>query len=149
MGQNASRVGLNGRKYSRRPKLSVNKVVAPGEKAEEGEDYAVWKHLWLEPVWIEFLIFPWLDSRCWLRPPHCRGFEITLRHTTLGKTPADELSAPRRDHYLTTHNIHQRQSSMSAAGFETSVPPRQRPQSYVLERAATGIGCEYSIALRW
>jgi hypothetical protein len=52
MGQNASRFGLNGRKYSRRPKLSINKVVAPEEKAkaEQGEDYAVCKHLWLEPV---------------------------------------------------------------------------------------------------
>ena len=41
MGENASRFGLNGRKYSRRPKFSVNKIVAPKKKAEEGDDYAV------------------------------------------------------------------------------------------------------------
>ena len=36
-----------------------------------------------------------------------RGFRITLfRHTTLGWTPLDEGSAPRRDLYLTTHNTH-------------------------------------------
>jgi len=23
-------------------------------------------------------------------PPHCRGFTITLRHTTLGRTPLDK-----------------------------------------------------------
>jgi hypothetical protein len=23
-------------------------------------------------------------------PPHCRGFTITLRHTTVGRTPLDE-----------------------------------------------------------
>jgi hypothetical protein len=34
-------------------------------------------------------------------PPHCRGFTIALRHTTLCKTPLDEWSARRRDLYLT------------------------------------------------
>jgi len=28
---------------------------------------------------------------------HYRGFTITLRHTTLGRTPLDEWSALRRD----------------------------------------------------
>jgi len=37
---------------------------------------------------------------------------ITLRHTTLGKTPLDEWSARRRDIYLTTHSTHKRQISM-------------------------------------
>jgi hypothetical protein len=31
-----------------------------------------------------------------------RGFTITLRHTTLGRTPLDEGPARRRDLYLTT-----------------------------------------------
>jgi len=35
-----------------------------------------------------------------LRPPHCQDFEITLRHTTLGRTPLDEWSARHRDLYL-------------------------------------------------
>jgi len=37
-------------------------------------------------------------------PPHYRGFTITLRHFTFGRTPLDEWSARRRDLYLTTHN---------------------------------------------
>ena len=37
-------------------------------------------------------------------PPHCRGFTITLRHTTLGRTPLDAWLARRRDLYLTTYN---------------------------------------------
>ena len=30
-------------------------------------------------------------------PPHCRGFTITLTHTTLGRTPLDEWSSLGRD----------------------------------------------------
>jgi hypothetical protein len=40
------------------------------------------------------------------RPAYYRGFTITLRHTTLGKTPLDEWSARRRNLYLTTHNTY-------------------------------------------
>jgi hypothetical protein len=47
-----------------------------------------------------------------LGPPHYRGFTITLRHTTLGRTPLDEWSARRTDLYLTRHNTHKRQTSM-------------------------------------
>jgi hypothetical protein len=36
------------------------------------------------------------------KPPHCYGFEVTHRHTTLGRTPLDEGSVRRRDLYLTT-----------------------------------------------
>ena len=42
------------------------------------------------------------------RPPHCRGFTITLRHTTVGRIPLDERSARRRNLYLTTHDTHNR-----------------------------------------
>jgi hypothetical protein len=41
------------------------------------------------------------------------GFAITLRHSTLGRTPLDEGPARRRDLYLTTHNTHKRQTSMT------------------------------------
>jgi len=34
------------------------------------------------------------------RSPHYLGFTITLRHTTLGRTPLDKWSARRRDLYL-------------------------------------------------
>jgi hypothetical protein len=39
--------------------------------------------------------------------PYYRGFMITLRHITLGRTSLDEWSARRRELYLTTHNTHE------------------------------------------
>jgi len=49
--------------------------------------------------------------------PHYQGFTITLRHTTVGWTPLDERSARRRDLYLTTHNTHNRKTSMLPKGL--------------------------------
>jgi len=60
------------------------------------------------------------------------GFKITLRHTTLGRDPLDEASACRRDLYLTTHNTHNRQASITPAGFEPAIPTS--------ELAAAGFG---------
>jgi hypothetical protein len=60
-------------------------------------------------------------------PPHYRGFTIILRHTTLGRCPLDEWSVRRRDLYLTTHK---RQTSMTLAGFEPSIVPRERLQTH-------------------
>jgi hypothetical protein len=37
-------------------------------------------------------------------PPHYRGLAITLRHTTLDRTPLDEGSAQRKGLDLTTHS---------------------------------------------
>jgi hypothetical protein len=51
-------------------------------------------------------------------PPHYRGFTITLRHTTLGRTPLDKCSALGTDLYLTTHNTHKRETSMLPERFE-------------------------------
>ena len=72
--------------------------------------------------------------------PHYRGFMITLGHTTLGRTPLDEWSARRRDLYFTTHNIHNRETSMPPAGFEPKIPAGERPQTHALDSAVTGIG---------
>jgi hypothetical protein len=52
--------------------------------------------------------FLWLDSPSGSRPPDCRDFETTLRHTKLGRTPMDEWSARRGDLYLTAHSKHNR-----------------------------------------
>ena len=68
-------------------------------------------------------------------PP--RSYKV--RHTTIGRTPLDEWSARRRDLYLTTHNTHKRQTTMPAAGFETSIPPSERQQTHALDHAATRI----------
>jgi len=66
-----------------------------------------------------------------------RGFAIILRHYTRGRTPLDQRSARRRDLYLTTHNTHNRQTSMSLVGFEPTIPGSERPQTQALDGAAT------------
>jgi len=73
-------------------------------------------------------------------PPHYRRSTITLRHTTFGRTPPDELSARPRDLYLTTHNAHKRKASKAPAGFEPAIPARELLQSLALDCAATGNG---------
>jgi len=55
-------------------------------------------------------------------PPYCRGFTITPRHTTLGRTPLNEWSARRRDLYIITHDPHTRHTSMPREGFEPATP---------------------------
>jgi len=55
-------------------------------------------------------------------PSRYRGFMITLRHTTLGRTPLGEWSARRRGLYLTAHNTLKRLTSMPPAGFEPAIP---------------------------
>jgi hypothetical protein len=72
-------------------------------------------------------------------PRHYWGLMITLRHTTLSWTPLEEGSVRRRDLYLTTHNTHKRQISMTPAGFEPTIPARERQQTCALSRAVTGI----------
>ena len=74
-------------------------------------------------------------------PPHSWGFlDHTQRRTTVGRTPLDEWSARRRDLYLTTHNTHNRQTSMPPVGVEPTISPGKRPKTYALDRAATGTG---------
>jgi hypothetical protein len=50
----------------------------------------------------------------------------------------DERSARRRDLYLTTHNTHNRQTSMLLAGFEPTISAGERQQTYTINRAAIG-----------
>ena len=62
----------------------------------------------------------------------------TQRRTTVGRTPLDEWSARRTDLYLTTHNIHIRQTFMPPVGIEPTVSAGERPQTCTLDRTATG-----------
>ena len=64
----------------------------------------------------------------------------TQRRTTVGRTPLNEWSARRRDLYLITQNIHNRQTSMLPLGFEPTISAGERPQTYSLDCAATGTG---------
>jgi hypothetical protein len=83
----------------------------------------------------------------WSNSPQCarassfkRFLDHTQRSTTVGRTPLNEWPARCRDLYLTTHNTHNRQTSMPPVGFEHTISAGERPQTYVLDRAATGTG---------
>ena len=79
-----------------------------------------------------FVLFSvWCDSPHWGRASFTRFLGHTQRRITVGRTPLDEGSARRRDLYLTTHNTHNRQTSMFQVGFE-------RPQTRTLDHAAIG-----------
>ena len=60
-----------------------------------------------------------------VRPPLCWGFTITLRYTTVCKTPLDQWSARRRDLYLTTQNTHNRQTYIPTVGIRTRNPRKR------------------------
>jgi len=64
----------------------------------------------------------------------------TQRRTTVGRTPLDEWSACRRDLYMTTHNTEKRKTSIAPVGFEPKISEEERPQTYALDRGATGTG---------
>ena len=70
--------------------------------------------------------------------PHYQGFTITLGDIIHGRTHLDEWSARRRDLYLTTHNILERQDFQDPAGFETAITASERPQTHTFDRAAAG-----------
>jgi hypothetical protein len=69
--------------------------------------------------------------------PHYRGFMITLRHTTLGRTPLDEWSGRRRDLYLTTHKHSQETDIHAPGGIRTQIQASEGPQTHALELAVT------------
>ena len=58
-----------------------------------------------------------------------RFLDHTQRRTSVGRTPLDEWSARRRDLYLTTHNTHNRQTSMPPVGFKPTISAGERPQA--------------------
>jgi len=63
-------------------------------------------------------------------PHHSRGFWITHKDAAdPDRTPLDELSARPRDLYLTTHNNHNRQTSMPSVRFEPTISACDRPQT--------------------
>ena len=126
---------------------SRSKYLKPQKKERKGMKCCPYSYFALCNVWersfcvVMFNFFlPWPNSPSGPRPPLYRGFVITIRHNPLGRTPLDEWSARRRDLYQTTHNTHNRQTSMLPTGFKPMIPARKRPQIHALDRAATGIG---------
>ena len=86
--------------------------------------------------------FFWRNSPKWATASSfLRFLDHTQRRTAVGRTPLDDSSARRRDLYLTTtHNTHNRHTSMPPLGLEPTIPARERPQTYALDRAAPGTG---------
>ena len=78
--------------------------------------------------------FFWRDSPQWARASSFKRFlDHTQRRTTVDRTPLDKGSARRRDLYLTTHNTHNRQTSMpqweSNPEFQQASGRRPTPQT--------------------
>jgi len=67
-----------------------------------------------------------------------RFLDHTQRRTTVGRTLLYGWSARRRDLCLTTHNSHNRWTSMPPVGFEPTFSARERQHTHALDRAATG-----------
>ena len=87
---------------------------------------------------VHFLFFG-ASAPQWARHRHSRGcLDHTQRRTTVARTPLDEWSARRTYLYLTTHNTHNRQTSIPPVGFELTISEGERPQTCALDRAATG-----------
>ena len=84
-----------------------------------------------------FIFLPLRNSPRGSGPPHFRGFMITLKHTTLGRT-LDEGSAqrPLPDNTL----LSQETDINDPGGIRTHNPSKERPQTHALDRVATGIG---------
>jgi len=67
-----------------------------------------------------------------------RFLDHTWRRTTVSRTPLDEWSARRRDLYVTTHNTHNRRTSMPPAGFEPTISGGEWLHTQTFDRVATG-----------
>ena len=81
------------------------------------------------------------DSPHWARASSFTRFlDRTQRRIAVGRTPVNEWSIRRRDLYLTTHDTHNRHTSMPPVGFEPTLSADERPQTYTLDRAATATG---------
>jgi hypothetical protein len=61
----------------------------------------------------------------------------------------DKELARRTDLELITDNIHKRQVSMPAVGFEPVIPESEWPQTYGLIYAGIGIESEYTLNLKY
>ena len=95
-------------------------------------------------------LWRWCPTRA-MTSSFLRFLDHTQRSITVSSTPLDEWSARRWDLYLTTHNTHNRQTSMPPVGFEPTISASERPQTYALDRAATGTGflIQYWMKYSW
>jgi hypothetical protein len=76
--------------------------------------------------------------------------EVSRSHTTTHQSvgllwTSDQLVA--ESIYVTTHNTHNRQTFMPPVQFEPTILAGERPQTYALDRAATGTGHKVTLTL--
>ena len=91
-----------------------------------------------------FLFRFWRNSPQWaMASSFTRFLDHTQRRNTVDRTPLEGWSARRKDLYPTTHNTHNSQNSMPPVGFEPTISAGERPQTYALDRAATGTGAPF------
>jgi len=84
-------------------------------------------------------------------PLHCRRLMIILRYLTLRRAYVDEWSAPRRDLYLTMHNVYKIQTSTTPGGIRTR-QSKQTSGRRLTPYAARPLGSAiswYSIKAGW
>jgi hypothetical protein len=81
-------------------------------------------------------------------PHHYRGFMITLRHSTLGKTPLDEWSARRRNLYLSTQNSPKREIIIPPMRFKPAIPSKRATADPRLRLAAIRIGSRSTVPFK-
>jgi len=86
------------------------------------------KHTLLFSLFSFFLLWRCDPTRV-MTSSFLRFLDHTQRRTTVGRTPLDEWSARRRGLYLTTHNIHNRQTLIPPVGFEPTISAGERPQT--------------------
>ena len=91
-------------------------------------------------LWIFNLTLRRLMSYIYMEHPFLMFLDHTQRRITVGRTPLDEWSARHGDLYLTTHNTHNRHTSMPPVGFKPTISAGERPQTYALDRTAIGTG---------
>jgi len=96
----------------------------------------------------------WRNSPQWSRASSLTSFlDHTQRRTTVGRTPPDEWSARRRDLCLTSHNTHNRQTSIPPVDSkpQSEQASGRRPASYTarpLESACVSVGLiNYTVAV--
>ena len=87
-----------------------------------------------------FILFGATARHCARTSSFTRSVDHIQRHTAIGRTPLDEKSTRLRDLYLISHNTHNRETSMPPVGFEPTISACEQPQTYALDRAATGTG---------
>jgi len=102
-----------------------------------GKELFVWLIIWEMPPLSRIFLWRCGPTRA-MASSFVRFLDHTQRRNTVGRTPLEEWSARRRDLYLTTQNTHNRHTSMLPVGFEPTVLAGEGPQTYALDRAATG-----------